>query len=102
MTVNELGVWVKMKTVDVAIVWDAIAATMANDVHAIAIPAEQNVVSNVVLARLKNSQSPDAAQRFLSFVAGTEGQSILQNCGYCVAIPGQLRVYDEQYESPHD
>jgi len=44
LTVNELGVWVKMKTVDAAIVWDAIATNIAADVQTIDLPPEQRIV----------------------------------------------------------
>jgi len=89
LTVNELGVWVKMKTVDAAIVWDAIAANIAGDVDTITIPPEQNVVSHVVLARLNGSRDPDAAARFLAFVTGPTGRDILQNTGYRVEPPDE-------------
>jgi len=85
LTVNELGVWVKMNAVDVAIVWDAIAASIADGVDTIAIPTEQNVVSAVVLARLANSPQPAAAAQFLEFVRGPEGQRILRETGYRVS-----------------
>jgi len=87
LTVNELGVWVKMNAVDAAIVWDAIAANMTNDVHAIAIPNEQAIVSDVVLARLAGSRNPEAAGLFLAFVKGAQGQRILQQNGYRVSVP---------------
>ena len=87
LTVNELGVWVKMNAVDAAIVWDAIAANMTNDVQAIAIPPEQAIISEVVLARLSGSRHPEAAQRFLAFVNGAKGQRILQETGYRVSAP---------------
>ena len=86
LTVNELGVWVKMKAVDAAIVWDAIAANLADDVEIIAIPPAQNVVSDVVLAHLTTSRHPDAARQFLAFVSGPRGQQILRDTGYRVAV----------------
>lgn len=87
LTVNELGMWVKMNAVDAAIVWDAIAANMTNDVENVAIPKEQTIISEVVLARLAGARHPEAAQRFLAFVKGTQGQRILQETGYRVSIP---------------
>jgi len=82
LTVNELGVWVKMKAVDAAIVWDAIAANIAEDVETIPIPPGQNRISNVVLATLTTSPHPEAAARFLRFVQGETGQRILRETGY--------------------
>ena len=86
LTVNELGVWVKMKAVDAAIVWDAIATNIAADVQAIDLPPEQRIASDVVLARLQTSPHPEAAQRFLDFVQSPAGRQILAREGYC--LPG--------------
>jgi molybdate transport system substrate-binding protein len=87
LTVNELGIWVKMKAVDAAIVWDAIAANLAADVDVVPIPKEQNKISRVVLARLKSSRHPEAAGRFLDFVAGPKGREILESKGFRVEAP---------------
>jgi molybdate transport system substrate-binding protein len=88
LTVNELGVWVKMKSVDAAIVWDAIAANLAGEVQTVAIPAEQNVISRVVLARLSGSGNAGEASRFLAFVKGDKGQEILAQTGYTLSPSG--------------
>jgi molybdate transport system substrate-binding protein len=87
LTVNELGVWVQMKSVDAAIVWDAIAANMPDDVEQVAIAPEHNVISRVVLARLEGSRHPAWASRFLAFVQGPEGRRILREAGYRVDAP---------------
>jgi molybdate transport system substrate-binding protein len=87
LTVNELGVWVKMKNVDAAIVWEAIAANLGPDVQTVAIPPAQNVVSEVVLARLAGSKRPEEAGKFLEFVKGPRGQEILRGAGYRVDRP---------------
>lgn len=90
LTVNELGVWVKMNAVDAAIVWDAMAATMANDVDTVEIPPAQMIVSKVVLARLAGSRNPGAARQFLAFVTGPQGQAILEEAGYRVTPPASI------------
>jgi len=87
LTVNELGVWVTMKNVDAAIVWDAIAATMADAVDAVAIAPEKTVNSEVVLARLTHARSADDADAFLRFVSGSEGATILRAAGYRTEKP---------------
>jgi len=89
LTVNELGVWVKMKTVDAAIVWDAIAANVAADVESIAIAPSQIVVPDVVLARLATSRNADAAHQFILFVHGPQGQEILHQTGYSITQSGK-------------
>jgi molybdate transport system substrate-binding protein len=86
-TVNELGNWVKMGTVDAAIVWDAIAANLADDVEVVRIPPEKNVISTVVVALLDSAGQPEAARRFLEFLTGPQARRILQSRGYSVESP---------------
>ncbi len=87
LTVNELGVWVKMKDVDAAVVWDAIAANLGEDVEVVSIPLEQNIVSHVVLGTLSTSPQPERAAQFAAFLAGAEGQAILRANGFRVDAP---------------
>ena len=94
LTVNELGVWVKMKAVDAAIVWDAIATNIAADVQAIDLLPEQRIVSDVVLARLKTSPHPEAAQCFLDFAQSSAGRQVLAREGYC--LPELSRLLPSQ------
>ena len=87
LTVNELAVWVIMKDVDAAIVWDAIAANVKEDIDMIEIPKETNEISTVVAGLMKTSQNPEAAKRFLEFITSPEGQKILQGKGYRISEP---------------
>ncbi len=87
LTVNELGVWVQMKDVDAAIVWDAIAANLRDHVEIIDIPREQNIISQVVVATLNTSANPEAAARFAEFAAGEKGREILRKFDYRVDAP---------------
>jgi molybdate transport system substrate-binding protein len=87
LTVNELAVWVKMRDVDAAIVWDAIAANVAQDTDMIEIPQEINQISTVVAGLLKTSEHPEAARRLLAFITSPEGERILQDKGYRIAPP---------------
>lgn len=82
LTVNELGVWVKMRSVDAAIVWDAIVTNIAADVDTISIPPELSIESEVVLARLTQSHNPAAAEKFMVFAKSFEGCAIFQKAGY--------------------
>jgi molybdate transport system substrate-binding protein len=86
-TVNELGLWVQMKDVDAAIVWDAIAAGIREAVDTIEIPQAVNEISTVVCARLKSAPHPKEAQRFLQFLAGPTGQRLLRENGYRTEHP---------------
>ncbi|MCK5804849.1 MAG: extracellular solute-binding protein [Lentisphaeria bacterium] len=82
LTVNELGVWVKMKTVDAAIVWDAIASNIATDVDVIPIEDEWRIESQASLAVLETAPHPESARAFVAFVTSPEGRGILKAAGY--------------------
>jgi molybdate transport system substrate-binding protein len=82
ITVNELGVWVKMRDVDAAVVWDAIAANVAESVDIIKIPKEQNIISRVVIGLLKTSSNKAAAEQFMAFMTSPEARRILQDNKY--------------------
>lgn len=87
LTVNELGVWVKMGDVDAAIVWDAIAANIADSVDVIEIPREKNVISHVVVGLLTTSKNKDAAGKFINFMTSRAGRAILKRKGYRIEAP---------------
>jgi len=82
LTVNELGVWVKMKDVDTAIVWDAIAANILKDIEVITIPKEKNIISKVVIGVLKGSKNKNLAYKFINFIVSEKGKEILRSKGY--------------------
>ncbi|MCL5280152.1 MAG: extracellular solute-binding protein [Planctomycetes bacterium] len=87
LTVNELGLWVQMRDVDAAIVWDAIAEGIRDSVDTIEIPAAVNEISTVVCARLKSAPHPKEAQRFLQFLVSPTGQRLLKENGYRTERP---------------
>jgi molybdate transport system substrate-binding protein len=87
LTVNELGLWVQMKDVDTAIVWDAVAEGIRESVDIIEIPEAVNEISTVVCARLKSAPHPKEAQRFLQFLVSPMGQRLLREKGYRTEPP---------------
>ncbi len=87
LTVNELGVWVKTSDIDAAIVWDAIAANIADSVRIIEIPKEQNIISHVVVGLMKTSKNKDRARKFIEFMTGEKGRAILNRKGYRTEAP---------------
>ena len=87
LTVNEIGVWVKMKDVDTGIVWDAIAANMSDSLDKISIPADKNFISKIVVGLLKESKNKPAAQKFIDFMKSDKGQQILNDNGYQTEEP---------------
>ncbi len=87
LTVNELAVWVEMKNVDVAIVWDAIAANFSKKVEVLQIPKEKNVISEVAVGLMKTSKNKVAAQKFIDFMKSDKGKKILREKGYRTEAP---------------
>ena len=86
-TVNELGLWVQMKDVDVAVVWDAVAEGIRDSVDTVEIPEVVNRISTVVCARLKSAPHPEEAQRFLQFLTSSAGRRLLRENGYRTERP---------------
>jgi len=64
----------------IVFVTDVRAADGAAD--GIDIPDDVNVISNYPIVVTKDSRNPDAAQAFIEFVAGAEGQAILAKYGF--------------------
>ncbi len=87
LTVNELGLWVQMKDVDAAIVWDAVAEGIRESVDTVEIPKAVNKISTVVCARLKSAPHPNEAQHFLQFLVSPTGQRLLRAKGYRTEQP---------------
>jgi molybdate transport system substrate-binding protein len=92
LTVNELGVWIKMGRADAAIVWDAIATNIAEDVNIIKIPSEKNIISTVAIGIMTTSPHPAAADKFVKFITGPTGKSILKKHGYSLEMPNQSKT----------
>jgi molybdate transport system substrate-binding protein len=87
VTVNELGVQVTMGQLDAAIVWDAVAVYYADRADVVPIPLAENDISNVAVAVLKCSRQPEAAQRFVDFLLGPDGQAIFHKHQYRTEPP---------------
>ena len=81
-TVNELGLAIRLGNVDAVILWDANARQYAQYGDAVAIPAEQNVLSPIPIVVLRSSSHVAAARRFVEFIASEEGRRILSQQGY--------------------
>lgn len=85
-TVNELGVAIQLKNVDVVIIWDANAHRFSKYGDIIEIPPERNIPSRIPLVTLQSSRYPDEAQKFIDFVVSKRGQNILKKNGYSVTL----------------
>jgi molybdate transport system substrate-binding protein len=86
-TVNELGLFVKTKRADAAIVWDAIGINNAEALDMIEIPLERNLISRVVVGMLSTGRHKDTAREFVDFIVSPAGQKILADHGYRTSKP---------------
>jgi len=83
-TVNELGIAIAAKTVDVVIIWDVIARQFAKSGDMISIPASGNIISEIPIVMLKSTADKSAAQKFIDFCISKKGKEILKEKGYNV------------------
>ena len=87
LTVTDLANGVKLKALDAAIVWDAVAAGVADQTDVVPIEPEQNIVSTVPIAILKSSSDPELAEKFVDFLVSEYGQEIFQKHHYTLSPP---------------
>jgi molybdate transport system substrate-binding protein len=83
-TVDELGVAIQMKTVDVVVLWDVNAKNFIQHGEIIQIPPEQTVPSVIPIAVLKSTKYPDEAGRFVEFAISSEGKKIMADHGFTI------------------
>ena len=74
--IPELANAVAMKAADAGILWDASVFQVQKHVDAIAIPARDNEVAEVLIATLKFSKHPAEAKAFADFVCSPEAKAI--------------------------
>ncbi len=79
--VPELGNSVKLKSLDVSIVWNVTAAQVADDCDAIELPQGSYEPSKVPIGVLTFSEHKDIATRFVDFLVGPEGQRMVAEAG---------------------
>lgn len=81
--VGQVMAKVALGEADAAIVYATdVTQSVAGRVRVIAIPDEFNVVAMYPVAVVKGTAQPDAAEAFVAFVAGPEGQAILARYGF--------------------
>ena len=85
-TVNELANALKLDTVDVAILWDAVAHQYP-DVDFVSLPEFDAEEKDITVAVLKNSQNQELAVEFCRYLTSAEkGLVIFQEEGYRVPV----------------
>jgi molybdate transport system substrate-binding protein len=80
--VNELGLAIKLGTIDAAIIWKTIALDYQNEGRIIPIEKEKNVIADIEVAIIKNSTNKETAKDFLNFITSEECKQILTEYGY--------------------
>jgi len=83
-TVNELGLKIKLGTIDAAVVWRCIAAKYPKDADIVELDPKKNICPTVAGAVLSFSKNPAAAAAFLDFLTSKRGRQVLIENGYTV------------------
>lgn len=86
LTVEELGVQIKVGKVDAVIVWDATAAHYADSGDAIRIPVDRNIISTVAIALLSTSRNKKLAGEFIDFITSQRGKAIFQKHNFSTEV----------------
>jgi molybdate transport system substrate-binding protein len=87
VTVSELANNVKLQSLDAAIVWDAVAAQVADSADAVPIPLNENVVSTVAVSILTCSERPELAEQFVQFATSPAGREVFRRNHYSIEPP---------------
>lgn len=87
LTVNELGMQISAKALDVVIVWDAMARYYAKSGDQVPIPPEKNVISTVDVGVLKFTKNRELAEKFVAFLTSEHGREIFTKYGYQTKPP---------------
>ena len=85
-TVNELGNYLKLRTLDAAILWDAVAKFYPQEVDAIPIDPAVREVCSVPVGVLQFTRHPALADAFLKLITSDEGKAIFRKHGYTVTL----------------
>lgn len=73
---------VELGEADAGIVYVTDVLSAGDNVEGVEIPTEQNAVAEYPIAVTKEAGNPDAAAAFAAFVAGPEGQAVLEKYGF--------------------
>ena len=78
---------IKVGKVDAVIVWDSTAFNYADSGDIVRIPKDENIISTVAIALLKNSTNKKAATEFINFLTSERGQEIFKKNGFSTELP---------------
>jgi molybdate transport system substrate-binding protein len=86
-TVNELGLAMKLGTIDAAVVWSAIANNYADVADQVALPPEKNLTPEVGAAVLAFTKEPALAKAYLEYLVSDKAKKVLKDNGYAIEKP---------------
>ena len=87
LTVNELGMQIQAGSLDVVIVWDAIARYYNEYGTELPIPVEENVISTVNIGILSFTKNRSLAEECVKFTTSQSGQDIFKQHNYRTEPP---------------
>ena len=88
-TVNELANAIKLGTVDVVVLWDAVA-NQYPEVDFVSLPEFDGEIKDVTVAVVKSSGKAAEAERFCRYLsAGNKGKIVFRDEGYTVSTDGE-------------
>jgi molybdate transport system substrate-binding protein len=90
--VRQVSAKVALGEADAGIVYSS-DVTPGSPVQQIAIPDAQNLVAAYPIAPLADAPNPELARRFIAFVLGPEGQTILSKWGFDPLLPVSSIIY---------
>jgi len=73
---------IQLGEADAGVVYTTDAATVANDVRLVEIPAQYNVVARYPIAVTKETKNAAAANAWVAFLTGPDGQAIMAKYGF--------------------
>lgn len=76
-TMNELIVYIAMDQADAAVNWGDVVVAV-EEIEAIEIPKEQNIIKVIPIGTLTFSKNKDIAKKFVDFCASDEGKAIFE------------------------
>jgi molybdate transport system substrate-binding protein len=85
-TAPELGNAIKLKAVDACVQWDSIAALYLDDADIVPLAIDEKTCSAIMLGVLKTAVDPEAAMRYLHFVASHEGEGVFRKHHFTVDL----------------
>jgi molybdate transport system substrate-binding protein len=86
-TVNELGVAIKLGTVDASVVWRSTAENYRDVSTVVNIPPVKNIIPAVGGAVLTFTKNSHAAASFLAYLTSARGRHVLKKSGYTIERP---------------